>query len=66
MLLVLMYINFNFQELFKAIGIKFIDPNSQIEDNMTSDEKEIERVRKQTVKISNNDQKKEIKQKKCC
>lgn len=53
-------------ELFKVIGNKFIDPNSSA-DEMTPEEKEIEKVRRQTVKISTNDDKKNEPSKgKCC
>jgi hypothetical protein len=52
--------------LFKAIGNKFIDPNSVINDNTNEEELEIERIRKQTVKITTKDTPKDDKEKKKC
>ena len=54
------------KELFKTIGIKFIDPNFEESDQQDPEEKEMERIRKQTVKINTKEDKKEVKGGKCC
>jgi hypothetical protein len=49
--------------MFKNIGLKFIDP--EYEDNLDNEEKELQRIRKQTVKINNTDTK-TTEKKGCC
>jgi hypothetical protein len=49
--------------MFKSIGLKFIDPDYT--DVLGDEEKEMQRIRKQTVKINSKDEKKEEK-KGCC
>ncbi len=59
-----MYIVLN-QDLFKALGTKFIDPN--YEEAADEEEKEQQRIRKETVKINKKDgDGKEEGKKGCC
>jgi hypothetical protein len=50
--------------MFRNIGLKFIDPD--YEDNLGEEEKELQRIRKQTVKINNKDEKPEGEKGGCC
>ncbi len=52
------------QDLFKAVGTKFIDPN--YEEGQDDEEKEIERIRKDTVKINKKDADKKNEDKSGC
>jgi hypothetical protein len=50
--------------MFKTIGLKFIDPD--YEESGSNEEKEMERIRKQTVKINKADKDKGGKEGKGC
>jgi hypothetical protein len=50
--------------MFRVVGLKFIDPN--YEDSKDDEQKEQERIRKQTVKIKDKDTNKGTEKKGCC
>ena len=50
--------------MFKAVGTKFIDPN--YDEGQDEEAKEIERIRKDTVRISKKDSDKKDDKKGCC